>query len=490
MNDVRSISELVETLREIARNYWWSWASDGPSLFRDLDPELWESSHHNAKRVLDDVAPHRLTQVATDPVYVRRVRDLANRFQRYRTPDSTWAREKLPAIDPDRPVAYFCAEFGVHESLPIYSGGLGLLAGDHLKSASDLGVPLVGVGLLYREGYFRQRVTPEGEQIAYSLSHDPFRLAMSMVRGADGGALLVRVPLPGRELAAAIWHVVVGRVSLYLLDTFVDENSARDRGITAHLYGGDWNTRLEQEILLGVGGVRALRALDIHPAVFHINEGHAALLTLELAREHVERGATINHALAEVKQSAVFTTHTPVEAGHDEFDEHMTAEYLGWLRDGLGLSQDALMDLGADRAAGTGVHSNAPRKFGLTPLAIRLSRNVNAVSAKHGKVSRSMWHRLFPALSVAEVPIDSVTNGVHTQTWISRAMRELFDRYLGPRWARDPDVSSLWEGIRRCRPRCCGAPTRCSASGSSRTCARGSAASSRIRTPHRWRSWE
>ena len=252
---------------------------------------------------------------------------------------------------------------------------------------------------------------------------------------------------PSRELAAAIWHVVVGRVSLYLLDTFVDENSARDRGITAHLYGGDWNTRLEQEILLGVGGVRALRALDIHPAVFHINEGHAALLTLELAREHVERGATIDHALAEVKQSAVFTTHTPVEAGHDEFDEHMTAEYLGWLRDGLGLSQDALMDLGADRAAGTGVHSNAPRKFGLTPLAIRLSRNVNAVSAKHGEVSRSMWHRLFPALSVAEVPIEHVTNGIHARSWIAPLLWALFDRYLGEEWCDRISDRELWTRI-------------------------------------------
>jgi starch phosphorylase len=473
-----TLPELLETLHGLARNYWWSWSPDGDSLFRDLDPELWESSHHNPRRVLEELPHHRLTQVATDPIYLQRVEYLSGRFRAYMSEPPRNGR--FP--DPCHPVAYFCAEFGIHESLPIYAGGLGVLAGDHLKSASDLGLPLVAVGLLYREGYFRQSFSVDGGQLDYFITHDFDRLPISRVTTDEGIQLEVRVPLPGRDLVAAVWRVDVGRVRLYLLDADVDANTDEDRRVTARLYGGDWDTRICQEILLGIGGVRLLRALGITPSVYHLNEGHSSFLTLELARELIAEGLSFAEAREEVRRRAVFTTHTPVPAGNDEFSFEMMDHYFGEYWPQLGLSREEFLSLGSEveslsdaiadavaelrkngpfdeyrqgllqamplHLAEVDVPPFSPRHvFGVTPLAIRMCRATNGVSLKHGEVSRAMWHQLFPDRSASEVPIRSVTNGIHLRTWISPMMWVLFDRYFGEDWTSRISEASLWERL-------------------------------------------
>jgi starch phosphorylase len=343
-------------------------------------------------------------------------------------------------ITPEHPVAYFCAEFGVHTSLPLYSGGLGILAGDHLKSASDLGLPLVGIGLLYRYGYFRQRLRNDGWQEEHYGETYPNDLPIHLLKNADGSPLRIEVLIRERNVLAQVWRADVGRVPLYLLDTNIPENVETDRWVTGHLYGGDRETRIVQEMLLGIGGVRLLRKLSIAPSVFHLNEGHSAFLTLELAREMVQtEQQPFSGAIDRVRQQCVFTTHTPVAAGNDEFDASLVMRAFGpaYLKE-LGLTEEEFLSLGRVEP------DNKTERYGLTPLAIRMCRSTNGVSQKHGEVSRALWQKLWPGKPLAEVPITYITNGVHAPTWISPLLRYLLEKYVGQDWDTKLRDESVW----------------------------------------------
>jgi glycogen phosphorylase len=449
IQEARRLPEPLRALERLAWNYWWSWAADGAALFRDLDPQVWETCEHSPRRVLAETSEFRLMQMSTDPVYTERVRRLAERFDEYMSDTRTWepppGQEKK--ITPARPVAYFCAEYGVHNSLPLYSGGLGMLAGDHLKSASDLGLPLVAIGLLYRYGYFRQRLTLDGWQDEHYGETHPSEMPIRQVMGGDGTPLSVEVLMRGRSVRAHVWRAEVGRVPLYLLDTKIMENDGLDRWVTGHLYGGDRETRIVQEMMLGIGGVRLLRALGIEPHVFHLNEGHSAFLTLELARELTtgpER-LSFHDAARVVRERCVFTTHTPVAAGNDEFEASLVEKCFGTsYEQELGLTHDQFLDLGRVDPA------NDAEWYGLTPLAIRMCRSTNGVSRKHGEVSRVLWQKMWPELTAAEVPITAITNGVHAPTWVAPLIRALYEKHLGRDWDACARDARRWaEGIEK-----------------------------------------
>ena len=419
----------LQALEQLSWNYWWSWTTDGTGVFRDLDADLWDECEHNPRLLLARVSEFRLAQMATDPIYLERINQLSASYDRYMSERATLAN-KWGTITPEHPVAYFCAEYGIHNSLPLYSGGLGVLAGDHLKSASDLGVPLVAVGLLYHYGYFRQRLSREGWQEERYGETDTDALPLHQVKTDDGQALLVEVLIRERIVRAQVWRVDVGRVALYLLDTNIPDNEETDRWVTAHLYGGDRETRIVQEMLLGIGGVRLLRRLKIDPSVFHLNEGHSAFLTLELARElTTTKQLSFAEAAKKVKQRCVFTTHTPVAAGNDEFDVKLLERSFGpGYEKELGLTHGEFVALGrTDRM-------NPLEPFGLTPLAIRMCRSTNGVSKKHGEVSRALWQKLWPGETVEEIAITHVTNGVHVPTWAAPLIQTLFKKYVGDSW--------------------------------------------------------
>ncbi len=437
----------LQPLARLSWNYWWSWAPDGESCFRDLDPVTWEACEHNPRLLLTRISEYRLAEMATDPVYLERVAKLANAFDRYLAEEKSWSNAAADTtITREHPVAYFCAEYGVHNSLPVYSGGLGVLAGDHLKSASDLSLPLVAVGLLYRKGYFRQRLSLEGWQEENYVDTEPSELPLNLVEEQSGTPLQVEVLIRDRRVRAQVWRADVGRVALYLLDTNIPENAETDRWVTGHLYGGDRETRIVQEMLLGIGGVRLLRKLGVEPHVFHLNEGHSAFLTLELARELIQsQGLTFAAAAARVKQQAVFTTHTPVAAGNDEFDVDLLTRAVGHAyQEELGLDHEEFLALGR-------INSSNPREaFGLTPLAIRMCRSTNGVSRKHGEVSRALWQKLTGEADVNRVPITHITNGVHAPTWASPLIRSLFETHVGSDWSRQLLHRAQWEeGIAR-----------------------------------------
>jgi starch phosphorylase len=430
----------LQALERLSWNYWWSWSAEGAGVYRDLDAELWDEIEHNPRLLLAKVSEYRLAEMATDPVYVDRVRKLADQFDHYiRAAEGlTWSNPTgAPTITQEHPVAYFCAEYGVHNSLPLYSGGLGVLAGDHLKSASDLCLPLMAVGLLYHYGYFRQHLRREGWQEESYRETDPEQLPLRRIKAEDGTPLLIEVLIRERPVRAQVWRADIGRVPLYLLDTDIPVNQETDRWVTGHLYGGDRETRIVQEMLLGIGGVRLLRTLGVEPAVFHLNEGHSAFLTLELARELIQsQGLSFAEAAKLVRQRCVFTTHTPVAAGNDEFDVDLLSRSFGpEYEKELGLSHDEFIALGRTDP------NNSQEPYGLTPLAIRMSRLVNGVSRKHGEVSRALWQRLWPEETIEHVPITHVTNGVHAPTWVAPLIRSLYEKYLGADWAlhlRDP----------------------------------------------------
>lgn len=415
------------SIERLAWNYWWSWAPDGISLFRDLEPELWEECEHNPRQLLARTSAYRLAEAATDPAYLERVRRIEHAFHTYMASEPVAVS---PVITPESPVAYFCAEFGIHNSLPLYSGGLGILAGDHLKSASDLGLPLIAVGLLYRYGYFRQRLRNDGWQEEHYGETHPNDLPLELVKDADDKPLRVEVLIRDRNVLAQVWRAAIGRVTLYLLDTNIPENVETDRWVTGHLYGGDRETRIVQEMLLGIGGIRLLRKLGVKPHVYHLNEGHSAFLTLELAREIIQaERRSWNEAVELVRRQCVFTTHTPVAAGNDEFEAALVTRVFGasYPRE-LGLTEAQFLGLGR-------VDPNSKtERYGLTPLAIRMCRSTNGVSRKHGEVSRELWQKLWPEKSAAEVPITHVTNGVHASTWISPLLRWVLEKYVGQDW--------------------------------------------------------
>jgi starch phosphorylase len=436
---IPSLPPQIEGLRQVAYNLRWAWYHEAIELFRRLDRDLWESSGHNPVFMLGAIEQSKLEAAARDDAFLAHLSRVETELESYLDEQSSWYRKKYgegPLI------AYFSAEFGLTECLSIFAGGLGILAGDHLKSASDLGVPLVGVGLLYQQGYFRQYLNQAGWQQEDYASNDFHNLPVSLAMGRDGKPVVVEVAFPGRQVKAQVWRVQVGRVALYLLDTnFSGNPRPEDRDITDQLYGGDREMRIRQEIVLGIGGYRALEAVGLEPTVYHMNEGHSAFLALERVRRLME---TRHMSFAEARElasaSLVFTTHTPVEAGHDYFSPDLMDRYFGEYARCLGLSPYEFMALGRRSGGGEG-------EFCMTVLALRLASFRNGVSKLHGEVSRRMWQSMWPGVPVEETPIGHVTNGVHFRSWISAEMNQLYDRYLGPNWREEPANSDVWHRI-------------------------------------------
>ena len=434
----------LQPLRDLAYNLRWAWNHDAIALFRRLDRDLWEAADHNPVRLLGDVDQAQLEAAAADEGFLAHLARVYRDFTSYMAGESTWF-SRVHGMARAPLVAYFSAEFGVTDCLSIFAGGLGLLAGGHLKSASDLGIPLVGVGLLYQQGYFRQYLNESGwQQEAYE-DNDFYNLPLRLERRPDGSALAVEVPCPGRHVVAQVWGAQVGRVPLYLLDTNVSGNlRPEDRDITDQLYGGDLEMRIKQELVLGVGGYRALEALGLEPSVYHMNEGHSAFLALERVRRLMERhGLSFAEAREAASAGLVFTTHTPVEAGHDYFPPELVDRYLGEYARSLGLSRRDFLALGRRNPADDG------EPLCTTILALRLAAHSNGVSRLHGQVTRRMWQSIWPEVPEDEIPIGHVTNGVHFRSWISDEMDQLYDRYLGPRWEEEPADETVWQGIER-----------------------------------------
>ena len=435
-----SIPERLKALQSITYNLWWCWHADAVALFRRIDPDLFESLDHSPVRLGYKVAQSRLDELAKDDGFLAHLDRVSENLDDY-LHGKTWFGETHAKADALK-IAYFSMEFGIHESVPVYSGGLGVLAGDHLKSASDLGLPLVGVSLMYREGYFRQYLNADGWQQERYPENDFFSLPLIAETDEHGEPQQVSVELPGRTVTLRIWRIQVGRVPLYLLDANIPANRSGDREITAQLYGGDTTTRIEQEIILGIGGVRALRALGHEPTVCHLNEGHAAFCAIERVRTIMaEQKLDFATAAEAVKAGTVFTTHTPVPAGNDVFQPNVIDQYFGGYFPQLGLDRRAFLALGRQRADDDG------EPFGMTVLAIRMSNTSNGVSKLHGEVSRSMWNPIWPTLPAAEIPITSITNGVHTQTWLAPEMGHLFERYLGVQWDSNPTDFAVWKRV-------------------------------------------
>ena len=430
---------VVDELIELSRNLWWSWQPEVRAIFRALDPRLWRTLHHNPVALLRSLDRAAIAERVADLEMATRIHQAHRRLHEYLAARRTWATHNAGPILAF-PVAYFSAEFGLHQSIPIYSGGLGVLAGDHLKSISDLGIPTVAVGLLYHEGYVHQLIDEEGRQRD---AYEPVRdedLAIAPLTDEAGAQRTVEVELPGTRVRLRLWEVAVGRTRLILLDARDPANTPEARDLTARLYGGDELTRIQQEMLLGVGGHRALVALGVSPSVLHLNEGHSAFALLERARWLVERqGMAARDAYRQVAATSIFTTHTPVEAGHDRFDPAVVAQHLAPIAAGLGVSVDELVALGLEH------RTHGP--FCPTVLALNLAQRVNAVSALHGHVSRRMWHPLFPEVEEHRVPIGHITNGVHARTWVASDVQELLVRYLGPDWLERITDTKLWAAL-------------------------------------------
>jgi starch phosphorylase len=437
----RFIAPVQERLWALARNLWWSWDHDSSSLFLDLDPVRWRQLNQNPVSLLAEFPLAKLESRAADLVLHSRINYAYRRLREYQEANRTWGGRRAGVLRP-RPVAYFSAEFGVHESLPIYSGGLGVLAGDHIKSASDLDIPLVGIGLFYAQGYFRQRLDQNGWQQEEYLETDVNQLPMEAAIGTDGRPVVVQIETRSGCILAKVWRVKVGRCDLLLLDSDVEGNAPEDRELTSRLYGGDGRTRIRQELLLGVGGFRALKAIGIAPGVLHLNEGHSGFAILEAIRSRMqEEGIGFDGAVPRVSREVVFTTHTPLPAGHDRFAADVVEEHLGVLRESLGLSQENLLGLGRQDP------NNAQETFCMTVLALRLSRRANAVSALHGEVSRAMWTGISPGKPEDEVPIGHITNGVHVPSWLAPQMSRLYERHLGTAWREHSSEAKMWDGI-------------------------------------------
>jgi len=436
------VPEGLENLRNLAFNLWWSWNYDALELFRELDPELWETCGHSPVKMLRLVKQNRLESAAKDKGYRDRVEKVHQRLESYLNRKETWFTRNLPKEKKDTPlVAYFSAEFGFHESLPNYSGGLGILAGDHCKSASDLGLPFVAVGLLYRFGYFSQRINRDGWQEASAIDNVFQDLPVRQALATDGKTpVVVEISLPGRKVFAKAWEVRIGITRLVLMDTDLTENAVEDRRITYQLYGGDHEMRIQQEIVLGIGGVRALAAMGLAPSVFHMNEGHAAFLGLERIRRLVKDAKlTFIEALQSVAASSVFTTHTPVPAGNDAFSPKLMEKYFDNYVHDCQIGFVDLLKLGRPWAY------NEEEPFSMTILALRLSRQANGVSAIHGKVSRGMWQSVWPGVPKAEIPIRHVTNGIHTFTWMAPEIRGLLEKHGGPMTEEDLAKAEEWK---------------------------------------------
>ena len=425
----------IARLAELAYNFWWSWHRQARDLFKMLDYPSWSSTGHNPVKMLLEVSSQRLAELAADPLFLRQYDAVLMAFDRDLKNGHLWFPGKYPDLV-SHPVAYFSPEFGLHQSLPIYSGGLGVLAGDHCKEASDLGIPFVAVGFLYEMGYFRQHITADGWQEAIYSHIKPDQVAVRKIFAADGESLCVPVEVGDRTVHLQVWHVQAGRTQLYLMDADNDLNAPWDRELTARLYGGGQEMRIQQEIVLGIGGMRVLRALEIDPVVFHLNEGHSAFLVLERAREMIAAGQSFDEARESVRATTIFTTHTPVPAGHDVFPFHMIEKYFHVYWSRLGLSREQFLALGSHEG-----------NFNMTVLALGMAGRRNGVSKLHGEVSRRMFHSLWPDRAVEDVPITHITNGIHVPAWIGGAMNRLYRKYLGPDWIEQHDDPVLWERI-------------------------------------------
>jgi starch phosphorylase len=423
----------------LARNLWWTWNPQAQQIFSELSPLTWERSNHSAIEVLHDVSYTELAARLHDTDFHKRVQSVLDDFDCYMETKETWAMRQSMKLS--GPVAYFSAEFGLHESLPMYSGGLGVLSGDHTKSASDLGIPFIGISLLYRNGYFQQHIGADGWQQESYPRYDPVRLPLELVTKEAGGRLLNSVEIGHSTVYFQTWRLLVGRAVIYLLDTNLPENDQHFQGLTAHVYGGDVDTRIGQEIVLGVGGVRLLRSMQIEPAVFHMNEGHSAFLTLELLREQIKEGKDFPQAQDAVSARCIFTTHTPVPAGHDRFSSELLEHTLGRFWSETGLNHDQLMSYGRINA------DDRQEMFTMTVLALKMSRAANGVSRLHGEVSREMWEELFPKRSVDEVPIGSITNGIHTPSWATAKAHEFWNKRLGVDWTAKLMDPQYWSKL-------------------------------------------
>jgi starch phosphorylase len=447
------LRELTGALNRLARNLWWTWNQEAQEIFQELSPRGWQNLYHNAVAILHEVSDYELRVRLQDPDFCERVCAVLRSFETYMNDQSTWAHEHAPALRAN-PVAYFSAEFGFHETLPIAAGGLGILAGDHAKSASDLGIGFAGISLFYREGYFQQAIDANNWQTEYYSHLDPKNLPVEPVLNEKGEPLVCRVEIGMNEVAFQAWRANVGRAAVYLLDANRPENEQHFRDLTQRVYGGDSTTRIMQEMLLGIGGVRLLRALRIKPSVYHMNEGHAAFLTLELIREKMGAGKSFADAANQTKEECIFTTHTPVEAGHDRFSPDLMDYAMHRFRTKIPVPFAEVMKLGQVNP------QNAHEPFCMTVLALKLSRAANAVSELHGRVSRHMWHCLYPDRPVEQVPIGHITNGIHLLGWMKGTVRRFWQRKLrtsladaapagfreaGPDWATQVNAPEFWQ---------------------------------------------
>lgn len=430
----------IARLGELAYNLWWTWNPDAQRLFARIDPNVWERVSHNPVLFLRQVSRSQLDAQTKDRYYLDYYDRILKVFDEYLKAQNTWFDKTYPKHR-NHPIAYFSSEFGLHETLPIYAGGLGVLSGDHLKGASDLGLPMVAVGFLYTQGYFSQKISEDGWQEARNVRLKFEDMPILVLNDLDGEPLTVCVELPGRDVNARIWQIQVGRIPLYLLDTDVDGNSHADRELTARLYSNDLDLRISQEIILGVGGVRALRALGYNPSVWHMNEGHSAFLGLERARELVAAGHSFEEAVQTIQGVTTFTTHTCVPAGSDEFPLWLIDKYFTQLWPQLGLTREQFIDIARIKQSWGG------EAFSMPVLALHLSEHHNGVSELHGHVARRMWRLLWPDREEHEVPIDYITNGVHTGTWLARRLGQLYDRYLGSNWKEHVDNPAVWEKV-------------------------------------------
>ncbi len=435
---MRPLPQPIAGLLDVAMNLGWSWHRGARRLFKRIDPALWSEVRHDPIRLLQQVDSERLEQCAQDPVFVAVLGEVLNDLSGFATNQGTWFEQTYGDVSQEL-VAYFCAEFAVHHSVPIYSGGLGILAGDHVKSASDIGLPMVAVGLLYSKGYFDQSFDEEGWQVSHDETFDPSVLPLNRLHGADGRGL-ASVTIGGRTVELGAWEMQVGRTRLLLLDTDLSSNAPEDRDLTSRLYGIGKDLRIKQEWVLGTGGVRVLRALDLSPGCWHANEGHAAFMLVERIRERLQSGSSLDEAVAHVRGRSVFTTHTPVPAGHDAFSSAHIQAHLGPVWETMGIERQAFLDLGYAPSDGHDV-------FHMTAAAIRLSQRVNGVSAKHGHVSREIWKGLWPDRAVEDVPIGHVTNGVHLGTWMTEPIHTALANALGGDWSHRTGEPELWDQL-------------------------------------------
>ncbi|UCZ57220.1 alpha-glucan family phosphorylase [Desulfurispirillum indicum] len=440
---VPKLPEPLKPLQEISQNMWWSWQTDAIELFYRIDQDLWNnpSIEHNPIRLIGALSWERLEELAEDEGFLNHMNSVYREFQHYMTLETWYSR--LSRDWQNFTIAYFSLEYGIHESLPIYSGGLGILSGDHLKSASELGIPLVGVGLLYRHGYFRQSLNADGWQHERYPENDFHNMPISLVRDKSGSPIKPYIDYPFGRVFFQIWQVAVGRITLYLLDACLDENAPEGREITKQLYGGDEEMRLKQEVLLGIGGIRALKSIGINPTVCHMNEGHSGFMPLERIRYLMhEQSLGFDAAFEAVYATNIFTTHTPVPAGNDRFTAEQVMKYLGKYIKELGIDAESFLGLGRENP------DNKSELFCMTVIAIRMAGFKNGVSQLHGSVSRQMWKNIWPTVPEQETPIEHITNGVHVLSWLSRDMKDLLERYLGERWVDDPYDKEIWKKVR------------------------------------------